>query len=436
MKPVVVLLSFHYPPMLGPASQRAASFARYLPENGWEPIVITVSHGHYPMDERHRPPAVRTIRTRSPEPSRMVSRLRGPTWRGGGGGAEVPSDAGFAPTDHWARRFVRDYLYLPDGQTLWIPVAVRTLLQVLTSVPGPKILMSSSVPYSAHLAALAATRHQRVPWIAEFRDPWSQIDERIRPRSRVRREIDRRLERRVVYAASALVVTSEMTREAMMGYHPNLGGGDIWVVRNGFEEFNERPPPPPSDGRLELVQAGSVPDDAPIEPLLDGIDRIAGRDPGAIRLKVFGAPERWRAAAASRHFEWLELAGFVPPDVARSAIASASANLLLRPGEQHREYVAAKLMEYLGARRPILAVVDPNGEMATLGRRYGDVQLVPEYCEDSVAQAVEQLLARQRSGALNRPARPHRPLEELTRRTQASRLATVLDSLLVDARDA
>ena len=68
----VVLLAYHYPPMVGPASERAASFARHLPEAGWRPIVVTVKHGLFHRDLRQTPPPVHTLRTRSPEPGRVL----------------------------------------------------------------------------------------------------------------------------------------------------------------------------------------------------------------------------------------------------------------------------------------------------------------------------------------------------------------------------
>ena len=426
-----LLLSFHYPPMLGPASQRAASFARHLPEHGWHPIVITVGEGHYHRDERHRPPAVPTVRTRSPEPSRLLRPFRASNIETSGDGAVVVTEAGAKPALGWARRAVRDYIYLPDGQVLWIPFAVRAIRRVVESLPGPTVLVSTSVPYSAHLAALTATRRLDLPWVAEFRDPWSQVDQTIRPRSRVRRAVDRALEARVVQGASAVVVTTDLTRHAMTSLYPELGDTDVCVVRNGFDEVTAPAlPPPPAGAPLELIQAGSVPEDVPLEPLLRGIDSVARRYPDSVRLRVFAHPARWQSSAAAvDNPRWLELEGLVPPDEARAAMAAASANVLLRPGGSHRQYVAAKLMDYLGARRPVLGIVDPSGEMASLGRDYGDMRIVPTYEVEAVAAAVEQLLAQQRAGALTGKVEPRRPLAEITRRAQAGRLAALLDSL-------
>jgi hypothetical protein len=174
-----------------------------------------------------------------------------------------------------------------------------------------------------------------------------------------------------------------------------------------------------------------VPDDASVEPLLRGLDRVAREQPGALELVVYGAPRRWQeAAAVLGDPAWLDIRGLVAPADAQAAVAGASANVIVRPGDHHRQYVAAKLMDYLGACRPILAAISNAGEMAALGRQYGDVRLADPYTEDVVADAVGELLAQHRRGELTTPVSGERPTDELTRRAQAAQLALALDAAL------
>ena len=85
------------------------------------------------------------------------------------------------------------------------------------------------------------------------------------------------------------------------------------------------------------------------------------------------------------------------------------------PGEGNRQHVAAKLMDYLGARRPIVGIISASSEMARLAADYGDLRLVDPYTEEGVAAVVEALLAEHREGLLQRPVDGRRPLSELTR---------------------
>jgi hypothetical protein len=426
----VVLLAFHYPPMVGAASERAASFVRHLPGTGWEPIVVTVRRGLYHYAPEHRPPPARTLRTRAPEPSKLLRALSGraANMDADGGGSVQPVGG---PALDRARRLLRDYIYLPDAQVAWIPFAVAGARRALQTVPGPAVLISSSVPYSAHLAAGAVARAEGVPWIAEFRDPWSATDDRIRPRSRARKWADAELEARVVAAARGVVVTSELTREDMVSAYPELAARS-WVVRNGFEPLaGPLPIPLEPTGPLELVHVGSVRPEVSVVPLLRGIDRVAGAGRGALRLRVFGSPEPWRSAAGALGGpDWLRLDGLVDPATVQRAAASASAGVVLVPGDANRQYTAAKLMEYLGARRPVLGVISATGEMARLARDYGDLRLVEPYCEGAVADAVGALLREHRQGRLQSSAEGRKPLTELTRRAQTAKLAAILESVL------
>jgi glycosyltransferase involved in cell wall biosynthesis len=419
----VVLLAFHYPPMLGAASERAASFARHLPAMGWEPIVVTVAHGLYHRSPGYAGPPVTTVRTRSPEPSRLLPRGD----RSAALGPAMVPDRTLGSGGSRLRRFVRDYLYLPDAQVLWIPFAVAGLRRALSYASAAPVVLSTSVPYSAHLAAAWLTRRTGLPWVAELRDPWMHVHPAIRRRPRIRRRIDAALERRVVESASAVVVTSEATRQAMVRRYPALRHR-ARVVMNGFEPLEHTPASPPApDGPLELVHAGTVPAHAPIEPLLHGIDAAAGRRPGQIRLTVLGQPGRWtRAASSMGRPAWLDVRGLVAPPAARLAAARASANLLICPGVEYDEHVAAKLMEYLGVRRPVLAIISTSGEMAALGRDYGDLRVVPRFTAAEVQAAVERLLSDHRRGLLRQAVVPSRPVDELSREAQARRLAEAL----------
>ena len=104
--------------------------------------------------------------------------------------------------------------------------------------------------------------------------------------------------------------------------------------------------------------------------------------------------------------------------------------MVLVPGEANRQHVAAKLMDYLGARRPVVGIISASSEMARLAADYGDLRLVDPYTEEGVAAVVEALLAEHREGLLQRPVDGRRPLSELTRRAQTAKLAAVLESVL------
>jgi glycosyltransferase involved in cell wall biosynthesis len=412
--------------MVGPASERAASFARLLPAHGWQPFIVTVRGGLFHSDARNVPPEARTWRTTSAEPSRLLGSLRRPTT--GENGKVVVREALSGGRVGRLRHLVRTYLYMPDAQVLWVPFAIAAMERAVDAAEQPVVLLSSAVPFSAHLAALVVARRKRIPWVAEFRDPWAREGDEVRRRPALRKALEHRLERWITRSASAVLVTSDATRADMLAAYPGLAPEDIWVVRNGFPPFDERGKPPGPDEPLQLLHAGTVPGETDVGPLLRGVKQVADRHPGRIVLKLIGPPGPWEAAR-HQEFGFTQMVGLVSPGEARAAMTSSSANIVLVPSVQRNQHVAAKLMEYLGAGRPIVGVVSNESEMAQLGHDYGDMRLVDPYTEADVAEAVEKLLAEHEAGKLQAESHGRRTLDELSRSTQIEQLAGRLNDL-------
>jgi glycosyltransferase involved in cell wall biosynthesis len=429
-KGYAILLAYHFPPMIGAASQRAAAFVRHLPAMGWEPIVIATRAGFFHRDSRVEIPAVTVRRTASPELTSVLHRLFPP--RDGakdeGTGVVRPIEGG--PIVAAARRFVREWVYVPDGQFGWIPFAAAAAQRTLEALPGPAVLFSTSVPHSAHLAAARIARRKQIPWVAEFRDPWSS-SRGAYDRSRARARLDRALESRILARADALVVTADRTAQDFRAIHPSLGPDDVHVVRNGFDAVDLAITPPKRTDPLSLVFLGNVPLQISPEPLLRAVQRVAEVSPGEVELRVVGPPAMWEEPAARLgNPPWLSLEGLVPPSEAQQAIRSASANVLYLPGNPYRLPVAAKFYEYLGARRPILAVLPTESEMESpLGQRFGDVRVVYPGDDDGLEAAIAQLLEEHLAGRLEEPVTPSEPLDELSWKAQVRRLAEVFDAV-------
>ena len=47
----VLIITYYWPPAGGPGVQRVLKFAKYLPEFGWQPIILTVKNGEYKLPE-------------------------------------------------------------------------------------------------------------------------------------------------------------------------------------------------------------------------------------------------------------------------------------------------------------------------------------------------------------------------------------------------
>jgi hypothetical protein len=271
--------------------------------------------------------------------------------------------------------------------------------------------------------------------VAEFRDPWATASREVRPRSRLRARVDRAIENGIVQRADRVVVTADRTAAELQAAHPVLSPDRIAVVRNGFDPVKANGSPPGPDEPVRFVFVGNMPQHVSVEPLLSAMARVADRRPGELTLQVVGARGPWMTAAERiGHPKWLRLDGLAPATTVRTAVASASVNVLCRPGHEDKGIVPAKMYEYIGAKRPILGIVPAHSEMERVGRRFGDLRAVHTYTQDALEREITALIDEHRDGSLAAPTVPLESLEELTWESQVARLARLLDDVVDDGR--
>jgi len=430
---VAVLVAYYVPPAVGIASQRMTGIIRHLPEMGWDPVVVAPRSAHYHLDPASADAleGVRVVRTPNPEPSRWLRRMVGGRDQGAAGGGAVREvrSATDSPVGAVLQRAVRNWLYVPDAQLLWIPWAAAAAARVLAAQGrGRSVLFSSSVPFSAHFAARRAARRAGVPWVAEYRDPWSVAPPQFGTTPALRQVLNRRLDHDIVSSASAVVVTSEGTARRYDDVFGEAIRGGLHVVRNGFDGVGQDAAPGPH-APLRLVYSGTLLSPSYAAPLLRALARLWDASPGSVFLDVFGPAEGWRAAGG-RDGSFLRLHGLVPADEMPGHLASASALVLLQPDEAHAQYIAGKLYEYLGARRPVLAALPPECEARTLILRHGELWSMESLDEPSCFAVLSRLGEAHRAGLLQGPRVEAERVEPLSRRAQVAGLARIFDELV------
>ncbi|MEO5819649.1 MAG: glycosyltransferase, partial [Vicinamibacteraceae bacterium] len=268
---------------------------------------------------------------------------------------------------HWLYRHV---LSFPDDTWPWL-VDRRSVARVF-GAHGVEAIVSTSPPPTAHLVAAAAARRLRVPWVADYRDPWSQ-------RSAWRRAwplagVEARLERHTLSGAAHVVTVSEPIAANLRG----LLGRPVSVVPNGFDPADRDAaaidPLPIAADRFTLIHTGTL--------------THASRDPGIVfaalaamvrrgdlsvdRLEVWfigrhqdvarRAAAAWPALAPALRF-----VGAVPRAAALDAQRRATALIALgSPEAAYDGDVPTKVFEYLDAGRPILAITSARSALAAL----------------------------------------------------------------------
>jgi glycosyltransferase involved in cell wall biosynthesis len=374
-----LVLLYYFPPSGGPGVQRGLKTCRLLPAAGVEPTVVTVEPQTYSGPGEYAPdpsllaevPAdLRIVRTRSGERRRLkaalqAARLYRAAWT-------------LAP-----RRFF-------ERQAAWFAPALAACLAEVDRA-RPDVLLTSSQPYVAHLVGREVRRRTGVPWVADFRDPWTTAWGRAWPSERALRwETER--EDEVLRDADRVVANTPGSRAEFLARRPWLSPAKVAVVANGYDPedlavapaprdasellvvhagaFRAAPPGPPRRGMRAWVDRRSVqplPYDLSThspEPLLRAAAAasVAAR---RVRIRLVGAlPAGWTQLARSLGIaDRVEATGYLPHREATSHLVAA--DLLYLPTVTRRDGAAvsnvpAKTYEYLGSGRPIAALAGPG----------------------------------------------------------------------------
>lgn len=422
----LLVVSHFFPPMGGGGVQRVTKLVKYLERCGWRASIVCGRPEDYWMRDETLladvPPSARIVGTAAASGLGLLRRLR----RGRPASAERSARA------FGGLRRLSSWFLLPDSYVGWKPFALRAARRILAEDP-PDAMLSTGPPETNHLVALELRRAQALPWLADFRDPWFGLHLYPAPTA-VHRARHAQLESRVLGTADCVTATTTWLRDLLR----ERGGASLErlvVVRNGFDA-DDFPPLAASDdasGPLRLVHTGMLTLTRSAAGLLQGLALVCKRRPelrSSFEIDLVGARESSNdaAAAASGVADRVRWSGYVPHAEAIRAMRSADVLVLIKHVEpRFRGLVPGKLYEYMGAERPILALV-PESEAASLVRDFGWGEVAPPDDAEAIAAALVRFLEHKRAGTL-RTAYPRRGRDGFMRRTQAENIAALLEQI-------
>lgn len=421
----LLLVSRELPPAIGPHPIRVAKLAKYLPEFGWQPTILTVPVDHaWATDDTllHDLKGVDIVRV-----PRLLSRVAPPTTghrRDAIRDPHQPAPSGRLRTK-WAQR-----LLLPDRDILWALPAAR---RGATLVDGFDAVLTTGPPFSTHLVGYWLSLRHHVPWVAEYRDNWSMNP--LYRRGFLGQLANRTTEARFLARADTVVIVSEAAAAEVSDFFPSTVG-KLYVAANGFDP-DDLPTPAERSEFFEIAYAGTLDERRDPRPFLDALRRLTSSAPGfpeALRLRLMGSVPSWVSDAAVTRVgrERVSIDGLLPH---REALIRASRAAVLLGITSRAEAggagLTSKLFEYLGLRRPVLMLAPPGPARSLVKDLEAGRTADPDDVE-GIARAIGWLYDEWRSGR-ERLASPER-LALLTRRTTAARLAMALDASQVDRR--
>jgi glycosyltransferase involved in cell wall biosynthesis len=430
----VLFLAYHFPPVGGAGVQRNAKFARYLPEFGYDSIVVT---GPAAGLDRWAPIDA-TMEGEVP-PGTEIRRIPG----------EPP------PSSRWHARAER-WLGIRSPWVDWWNENAPKIARDATDVD---VIYASLVPYAAAEAATLLARELGKPWVADLQDPWALDEMWVAPTALHRRRDVRRM-RRLLGDADAIVMNTSESRNRLLETFPELRHKVVVSIPNGFDaaDFSGRAPPERRDGKFRIVHTGYLHTELGLEHrragkvrrfvggavsgvdiytrshvfLLEAIQRLLDERPelaAKIEVRLAGVLSD-TDREIGQQYPFVRLLGYVPHAESIELLRSADLLFLpmhdVPPGERI-SIVPGKTYEYMASGRPILAAV-PDGDARDLLTEVETALL----CHPSDVAAMHRIVAEQMERTRSDRPAPQPAVDVLARfeRRQLTReLAEVFDRL-------
>ena len=370
----VLIITYYWPPIGGSGVQRWVKFAKYLPAEGWQPVIYTPENPDLSSVDTSLlndiPEEAEIIRTRILEPYGIYRKLTGSK-----GQIKVEANPGNGGKGSLLKKismWIRGNFFMPDPRCFWINPSVRFLKKYLKEHPVDMII-STGPPQSMHLIARKVALATGIPWVADFRDPWTKIF--YFKHLRLGKWAERRhheLEQSVLDDATAVVAVSPLVQKdfAEMTKTP------VHLVTNGYDE-SDYTDPVETDGNFNIVHTGLLTTDGnPVElwKVLGEKCRANREFSERFRLILAGKtdPSVLKSIRDAGLEAYMTDLGYIDHDKAVQQQRQASVLILpIREEPETKAILPGKLFEYLAARRPILGVGTREGAMAAVLQETG-----------------------------------------------------------------
>ncbi len=266
--------------------------------------------------------------------------------------------------------WMRANLFVPDGRIGWIPYAIREGLKIIKK-EKIDLIYTSSPPHSLQLTGLILKKMTHLPWIADLRDPWTDIRYyKLIKRNACIHKIDRSLEKKVMNEADHVSTVSHSLASDFQENNDMINRKKISVFPNGYDEEEFKKQKIKRPVKFQITHTGNLLEHQNPEVLWRSISDILGKTPHLkdhLLIRFIGRTHPSIVQSVS-HFglsPYFESSPFLPHKVIIREILASSILLVVIPDNKNNEgIVTAKLFEYLGSGNPILLIGPQNGDAA------------------------------------------------------------------------
>jgi len=351
----VLIITFYFPPSSNIAALRARGLAKYLPKFGWHPYVLTpkiysssIFYESCKIVETPYSPLMKKMKIyfglqQDENIARVLQKNKYPK----------------------LKKFLLNFLIkaslevlaYPDPMKNWLPFALKYAQEIIKNEKINAII-STAPPATCHIIAHHLKKKFAIPWIADFRDLW--VQNHYYPYTRIRKSLEKRLERKIIKNADALVSVSEPLAEKLKSFH---NARNVYSITNGFDIDELAPDNFPLNSKFTITYTGNLyegkRDPSLLLKALSILIQEKNINTEDVDVRFYGPKELWLENLISSYNlnNIVKQYGIFPREVILKIQRESQLLLLLTWNDPAEEGVyTGKIFEYLAARRPILAI--------------------------------------------------------------------------------
>jgi len=426
-----LIITYYWPPSGGAGVQRWLKFVKYLREFGWEPVVFCPENPEYPEHDlslsKDIPEGIEVLKAPIWEPYQIYKKVMGQK-------KEAKISAAFLTEKKKNKLlenfsvWIRGNFFIPDARKYWIRPAVKCLSAYVES-HHVDVVISTGPPHTTHLIAMKLASRFNLPWLADFRDPWTKID--FYHQLKLSTWADRRhqqLELSVLQKASSVTVISETMADDFNTIFPRK----YEVITNGFDPADLIHFVPVRDKKFSIAHIGTLVSTRNPLPVWQALNELLELQPelsndleiklvGKVDINVMTSLESYGLSPFVRKISYM------PHDeVVKCQQESQVLLLIINNTPNSKMILTGKFFEYLAAGRPILCLGPEDGDAAKILEETHSGLLAGFGDSETMKKHILQLYTAYRSGPVEIDSSG---TEKYSRKSLTRHLATILDEI-------
>ncbi len=414
----VLFITYYWPPAGGVSPQRILHFVKNLSEAGVDCHVICPRNAsYYQIDENLQSEIPADVSIHQVVIKDITSFIKKVPKLNQEGNIKTKSTGLLSRLAKW----IRANVFIPDPKMNWVKAVTRKALE-LHKKHEFDLIFTNGTPHSVHLSGLAISEQITLPWIADFRDPWTKMDYfQQLPLSKSSLRKHQNLEKKVITKADVVLTVSENWRKDFIA----LGAKRAEVITNGFDEYIKKERNP---NEFLISHIGSLHGDRSLDSLVKAVKRLLDKeDKQQIKLVLVGgiSPETKTSILQFLPEDRVIMPGVVNHKEAKQWMAKSSILVLaINDSKASNGRIPAKLFEYLAAGSPIVCLGNDSGDAAELINKTLSGKCFKQESTEDISAYLNKVYSR------NDLEKPKTDLiDEYSRKNKAMELKALMESI-------